>query len=71
MENLCLKGSLGMYTVLPQVLYGGIIRVLQTQFSSSFQNNPKNLDLSHKTDLDLWDCLGEVKNIQQNFIGLI
>ena len=35
------------------------------------QNNPKNLDLSYKTDLDLWDCLGKVKNVlQQNFIGL-
>ena len=22
----------------------------------SFQNYPKNLDLSYKTDLDLWDC---------------
>ena len=21
----------------------------------SFQNNPKNLDLSYKTDLDIWD----------------
>ena len=27
----------------------------------SFQNSPKNLDLSYKTDLDLWDCLGKVK----------
>ena len=26
----------------------------------SFQNNPKNLDLSYKTDLDLWACLGKV-----------
>ena len=24
------------------------------------ENNPKNLDLSYKTDLDLWDCLGRV-----------
>ena len=24
----------------------------------SFQNNPKDLDPSCKTDLDLWDCLG-------------
>ena len=23
-----------------------------------FQNNPKNLDLSNKTDLDVWDCFG-------------
>ena len=22
-----------------------------------FLNNPKDLDLSYKTDLDLWDCL--------------
>ena len=28
----------------------------KTEFFS-FQNNPKNLDLSYKTDLDLWDCL--------------
>ena len=26
----------------------------------SFQNNPKDLDPSCKTDLDLWDCLGRV-----------
>ena len=32
---------------------------------------PKNLDLSYKMDLDLWDCLGWVKLIlQQNCIGL-
>ena len=27
----------------------------------SFQDNPKDLDPSYKTDLDLWDCLGGVK----------
>ena len=27
----------------------------------SFQNNPKDLDPSYKTDLDLLDCLGRVK----------
>ena len=38
----------------------------------SFQNNPKDLDLSCKTDLDLWDYLGRVKLVLlQNFIGLI
>ena len=38
----------------------------------SFQNNPKDLDLSCKMDLDLWDCLGRVKLVLlQNFIGLI
>ena len=32
----------------------------KTEFFS-FQNNPKDLDPSCKTDLDLWDCLGKVK----------
>ena len=27
----------------------------------SFQNNPKDLDQSCKTDLDLWDCFGRIK----------
>ena len=31
------------------------------RWSFFFQNNPKNLDLSYKMDLDLWDCLGRVK----------
>ena len=26
-----------------------------------FQNNPKNLDLSYKTDLDLLDCFERLK----------
>ena len=35
-------------------------------------NNPKNLDPSSKTDLDLWDCLGRIKLVlQQNCTGLI
>ena len=29
--------------------------------SFSFQNNPKNLDPSYRTDLDLWDSLGRIK----------
>ena len=29
----------------------------------SFQNNKKNLNLSYKMDLDLWDCLRRVKLI--------
>ena len=32
----------------------------KTEFFS-FQNNPKALDPSCKTDLDLWDGLGSVK----------
>ena len=38
----------------------------------SFQNNPKNLDLSYKMDLDLWDSLGRVKLVLwEIFKGLI
>ena len=38
----------------------------------SFQNNPKNLDPSFKTDLDLRNCLGRVKLVlQQLFLRLI
>ena len=37
-----------------------------------FQNNPKDLDLPCKMDLDLWDSLGRVKLVLlQNFIRLI
>ena len=46
------------------------LRVKDGDFS--FQNNPKDLDLSSKTELDLLDCLGRVKLVLlQNFIGLI
>ena len=34
-----------------------------TRHSFFIQNNPKNLDLSYKMDLDLLDCLGRVKLI--------
>ena len=34
--------------------------VIRREFFS-FQNNPKDLDPSCKTDLDLWACLGRVK----------
>ena len=34
----------------------------------SVQNHPKNLDLSYKTDLDLWDCLGRVKLVLQQIL---
>ena len=33
----------------------------------SFQNNPKNIDPSYKTDLDLWDCLGRIKLVLKQF----
>ena len=38
----------------------------------SFQNDPKNLDLSYKTDLHLWDCWVRVKLVLlPKYIGLI
>ena len=36
------------------------------------QNNPKNLDPSYMTDLDLQDCLGRVNLVlKQIYIGMI
>ena len=35
----------------------------------SFQNNPKNLDVSIKTDLDLWDCLGRLDSYYSKISG--
>ena len=32
----------------------------------SFLNNPKDLDPSYKTDLDLWDCFGRKKTPSYN-----
>ena len=29
----------------------------------SFLYNPKDLDLSYKTDLDFWDCLGKKETL--------
>ena len=37
-------------------LHFAVIRVLP------FLNNPKDLDLSYKTDLDFWDCFGRKKH---------
>ena len=39
--------------LLPLKMYH-ISSVIRQFFS--FQNNPKNLDPSYKTDLDLWNC---------------
>ena len=45
-----------------------VIFYLDIQYFSGYkteffpdQNNSKNLDLSYKMDLNLWDCLGRVK----------
>ena len=40
--------------------YYRISSVIRQSFFS-FQNSPKDLDPSWKTDLDLWNCLGRVK----------
>ena len=48
------KGGLNISLLLPY-FFGYEIECF------SFQNNPKSLDPSYKTDLDLWDCLGRVK----------
>ena len=49
-----------------------ISSLIRQYFFFYFQNNPKILDLSYKTDLDLWGCLGRVNFVlQQNCIGLI
>ena len=40
----------------------------------SFHNNPKNLDLSYKTDLDFWDCLKGthlIAEFHKNDLGVI
>ena len=35
--------------------------------SCPFQNKPKDLDISHKMDLDFWDCFGmEKKTLSYN-----
>ena len=47
MHILCVYFSYHISLVIRQFFY--------------FQNNPKNLDPSYKTDRDLWDRLGRVK----------
>ena len=49
-------------------LYALYYRISSVKRRSSFpfQNNPKNLDLSYKTGLDLCDCLGRVPNNPKN-----
>ena len=63
---LCKDSIILPETEINPSAYSSVIRQV-----FSFQNNPKNLNLSYKTDLDLWDCLGMVLISQQNFIGLI
>ena len=39
--------------------------------SFTLQNNPKNVDLSYKMDLEFRDCYAGKISLLQNFIGLI
>ena len=48
------------YSILVEFMQCHVSVVLRQSFFS-FQNNPKDLDPSCKTDLNLWDCLGRVK----------
>ena len=54
-----LKDRIMAQILIIQFIYR-ISSVIRRRFLS-FQNNPKNLDPSYQTDLDLWDCLGRVK----------
>ena len=73
---LCKTDSLAVFkvTARDQGHYKGPSGYLlhTVTFLVSFQNNSKNLDLSFKMDLELWDFLGRVKLVlYQNFTGLI
>ena len=50
-----------VFYVMSKVLSGKLPYFFscKTEFFS-FQNNPKNLYPSYKTDLDIWDCLERV-----------
>ena len=39
------------------ILYDG------SRFLGLFWNNPRDLDLSYKMDLDFWDCFGRKKTV--------
>ena len=43
------------FQIYPTYLHYHISSVIKQRFFT-FQNTPKSLDLSYKTDLDLWDC---------------
>ena len=57
-----------------------ILTLIQSSYHTSsaikqgfpYQNNFKDLDLSYKTDLDIWNCFGRENLILlQNFIRVI
>ena len=59
-ENVYM-GTLPCFSII------GLSNILFTQISPiPFLNNPKDLDPSYKTDLDLWDCFGRKKTLSYN-----
>ena len=61
-KNVDSEQSLQIYSLFETSIHVPYFFAYKTVFFS-FQNNPKNLDPSYKTDLDLWDCLGRVKPV--------
>ena len=60
-ETFCFLYDFGCFCGLPFVLFHiPYFFGYKTEFFS-FQYNPKNLDPSYKTDLDLWHWFGRVK----------
>ena len=59
-NTLIIQLIYSQFWVAPISEYYRISSVIRRSFFS-FQNNPKDLDPSYKTDLDLWDYLGRVK----------
>ena len=50
----------GNFSYLKNIFFSRSTVFLWTEYFY-FQNNPKDLDPSYKTDLDLLDCFGRVK----------
>ena len=84
-NNNAVKGYVvSIYRIYPAIRQG-FVPLEQLQITKSvlwnfavipvlpFLNNPKDLDLSYKTDLDLWDCFGWKKTPsfnRRNTVGL-
>ena len=60
-SNLCMPTKMAFITLAGLGLLKYCISSVIRQEFFSIQNDPKNLDLCYKIDLELWDCLGMVK----------
>ena len=70
--KLLLLGRINLSAVYKIIFVYQLPYFLGYKKDFSFQNNPKDLDPSYKTDLDLLGCLGRVKLVLwQNYIELI